>query len=91
MLGRSSLSRTRMPPSPRDVVAFTNPEDLMRLRRWLQPLLIMLLALFISIGSAYATIPRTKGAWLFGPSPVWTDGTTSPSFRPLSDPMCPRR
>lgn len=39
---------------------------------------------------AWATIRRAPGAWLFGPHTVWTDGTTSPTFHPLSDPMATR-
>lgn len=76
------------PRSLRDVVHSRAPPRFpMHLPRFVQPLLAVLFALLLSIGSAYATIPRTKGSWLFGPSPVWSDGTTSPSFRPLSDPI----
>lgn len=59
----------------------------MPLRRVLQLVVAVLVLIATSAGPAFATIPRTKGSWLFGPSPVWTDGSTNPSFRPLSDPM----
>ncbi len=36
---------------------------------------------------ANATLRRTAGSWLFGPEPVWTDGTTNPTWHALSQPM----
>lgn len=34
-----------------------------------------------------ASIRRTPGAWLYGPDTVFSDGTTTPMFVPLSDPL----
>ena len=45
-------------------------------------LLVMLLS-----GPALATLRRSAGGWLFGPKVVYTDGSGSAFFHPLSDPM----
>jgi len=46
------------------------------------------LVLFLIPGNAGATLRRTPGSWLFGPKPVWTDGTTSNTlFHALGEPM----
>jgi hypothetical protein len=39
------------------------------------------------IPSAWATIRRAPGAYLFGPTAVWTNNTVVDVFHPLSDPM----
>jgi len=60
------------------------------LRSWHRALLALLppTALILgTMGVAHATIPRVRGSWLFGPYPVWSDGTTNPAFRPMSDPL----
>ena len=48
-------------------------------------LIVLIVTVLGATSSAFATIPRVRGSWLFGPAPVWTDGTTSPAFRPLSE------
>lgn len=53
-------------------------------------LVIVCLVLVFTGPSAWATIRRAPGAWVFGPKTVWTDGTTSPVFHPLSDPLASR-
>lgn len=35
--------------------------------------------------AAHATVRKVPGAWLWGPKAVWSDGTASPMFHPLSD------
>lgn len=55
--------------------------------RSLVVLFVLIIAVLGSTAPAFATIPRVRGSWLFGPAPVWTDGTTSPAFRPLSEPL----
>jgi hypothetical protein len=47
---------------------------------------LALLFLAVLAWPAHAIIPRTTGAWLFGPMPVWTNGTTSTPglFHPMS-------
>lgn len=49
--------------------------------------LLLLVAVMAASAPASASIPRVRGSWLFGPAPVWTDGTSNPAFRPLSEPM----
>lgn len=56
----------------------TNP------RRTLVLTLFVTLA-FLSSQAALATIRRVPGAWLWGPRAVWTDGTATPMFHPMSD------
>jgi hypothetical protein len=36
---------------------------------------------------AFGTIPRVGSSLLIGPKAVWTNGTTTPMFHPLSDPI----
>lgn len=37
--------------------------------------------------SSWATLRRLPRTWFFGPQPVWTLGTTSTVFHPMSEPM----
>jgi hypothetical protein len=48
-------------------------------------LLVLLACGLAGIPEARATLRRTPGAMLFGPKGVWTDGTTTAFFQPLSD------
>ncbi|MBM4366266.1 MAG: hypothetical protein FJ102_08615 [Deltaproteobacteria bacterium] len=52
---------------------------------WARPVLVLpvLLASF----AAKATLRRTPGSWLSEQRTVFSDGTTSPIFHPLSEPM----
>lgn len=52
---------------------------------WLR--LVTFLPVLLLALPAEATLRRPPGAWLFGPRQVWTDGTTSAFFHPLSDPV----
>lgn len=45
----------------------------------------------LAASEAFATLPPKPQTWLFGPSPVWTKGTASPVFHPLSTPIDVRR
>jgi hypothetical protein len=47
----------------------------------------VLLAASVVPSAVEASIRRTPGAWLYGPDAVFSDGTTSPMFVPLSDPL----
>ncbi len=47
---------------------------------------VLALLVFFAL-PASATLPRTPGSWVFGPTAVWTDGTTTGIFHPLSAPM----
>ncbi len=48
----------------------------------------LVLALFLAPASSEATIPRTRGSWLYGPHAVWSTGSTSTwVFHPLSEPV----
>ena len=51
--------------------------------RWLAAALFF----FLVCSPAWATLRRTPGSWLFGPRPVWTDGTSGPTWHALSEPM----
>ncbi len=53
-------------------------------RRALALLTVLLLAFVFAVGDADATIRRTPGSWVFGPTTVFSDGTTNPMFIPLS-------
>ena len=58
---------------------------MMRLHR-----LVFLAALLVFASvhpEAGATIRRTPGSWLFGQRTVFSDGTATPIFHPLSEPM----
>lgn len=45
-------------------------------------------ALLLSVSStASATIPRVGSSMLVGPKAVWTNGTTTPLFHPLTNPI----
>lgn len=57
----------------------------MRLRFWLG-ISLTLLAL-VATPAARATLVDAPGAYLLGPKAVWTDGTSTPLFHPLSRPM----
>ncbi len=59
----------------------------MAMSRLCSAVLAAMVLTVLAAGPANATIPRVRGSWLFGPAPVWTDGTANPSFRPLSEPM----
>ncbi len=51
---------------------------------WARVLPVCLLLLSFT---AEATIRRTPGSWLFGQRTVFSDGSASPIFHPLSEPM----
>ena len=53
-------------------------------RRFLIPSL-MIVAVVASVSTAWATIRRVPGAWMWGPKSVWTDGSASPMFHPFSE------
>ena len=59
----------------------------MNLHRLLLLGFFLILAALSLPGEAMATLRRTPGSWLFGPRPVWTDGTTSPTWHALSEPL----
>ena len=52
--------------------------------RSLKSVAILTLLMTLS-ATAYATIRKVPGAWLWGPRAVWTDGTGTPIFHPFSD------
>ena len=59
------------------------------MRRLLARLILVaaIVACLVAPLDGWATLRRTPGSWLFGPSPVWTDGTTGPTWHALSAPM----
>lgn len=50
-------------------------------------LTFILLLTLAGAHTASATFRRPAGAYLFGPEVIWTDGTGTEVFHPLSDPM----
>ena len=49
---------------------------------------VLLAALALAVPTmASATLRPIANTWLYGPTAVWTNGTTSALFHPLSEPM----
>lgn len=54
---------------------------------FLKALFVVLALLVVTLPAAQATLRRVPGSWMWGPRPVWTDGTANPMFHPFSDPI----
>ena len=48
---------------------------------------VLVVAMFF-LGESRATVRNTSNSWVFGPTPVWSNGSTDTDiFHPLSDPL----
>lgn len=54
-------------------------------RHFLAVFCVFVVAIAVLLAPARANIRRTAGSWLFGPQPVFSDGSGSDLFHPMSD------
>ena len=55
--------------------------------RKLAAVVVAILLLLVVVQPSHADLRRLPRSWLFGPTAVWTNGTSTPMFFPLSDVM----